>query len=256
MSYEGAVDVFLSWSGDRSKVAAATLREWLPKVLQAARPWMSSEDIDKGARWSKELSQRLNECSYGIICVTAENRDTAWLNFEAGALSKVVDSARVAPLLIGLNKSDVTGPLAHLQLTDIDHNDVLLLIQSMNRALGENAVRSDLLGEIFDRWWPDLADQLEALAAAELSEHGRDTRTDRELLEEMLNMVRSHDSQLDYLVDNCEFGSERSYQSVALGGHDPEGVVDLMAALEESVREARRARGTERGPDNEPPAAS
>jgi len=41
-------NVFISWSGPRSKQAAEALREWLGNVLQNARPWMSATDIEKG----------------------------------------------------------------------------------------------------------------------------------------------------------------------------------------------------------------
>ena len=51
--------VFLSWSGERSKLLAAALRDWLPLVLHSVEPWFSSEDIDKGAKWLVTLSSEL-----------------------------------------------------------------------------------------------------------------------------------------------------------------------------------------------------
>jgi hypothetical protein len=77
-----------------------SLRGWLPSVLQAVKPWVSAHDIAKGERGYAEIAQSLEKCSFGILCVTAENQQKPWLNFEAGALSKQVDSSRVAPLLL------------------------------------------------------------------------------------------------------------------------------------------------------------
>ena len=101
--------IFLSWSGSVSKQVASTLRDWLPKVIQAIDPWMSAEDIDKGSRWSSEVEEQLRTIKAGIICVTVENRAASWLNFEAGALSKTVDKEMVCPFLFGLRPSDLTG---------------------------------------------------------------------------------------------------------------------------------------------------
>ena len=89
--------VFISWSGAISHQVALVLREWLPSVIQAVEPYVSSEDIDKGARWTTDISKELEASQYGILCVTPENIEAPWLNFEAGALSKTIDKSRVCP---------------------------------------------------------------------------------------------------------------------------------------------------------------
>lgn len=78
--------VFLSWSGERSKVVAKSLSEWLEQVLQAVEPWIST-DIEKGKRWDGEISQKLEQSKVGIICLTKDNLESTWLHFEAGAIS-------------------------------------------------------------------------------------------------------------------------------------------------------------------------
>ena len=101
-------NVFLSWSGNSSKSAAQVLRAWLPTVVQNIRPYMSAEDIDKGERWSIDITRQLEETNFGIICMTLENIAAPWVLFEAGALSKSIERSRVSPLLFGLNPSDFT----------------------------------------------------------------------------------------------------------------------------------------------------
>src|SRR5664280_2412573 len=108
--------IFISWSGDLSKQVALLLRDWLPGAIQALDPpWVSEVDIESGANWSTSIGKELTDARFGIICVTQENQSRPWLNFEAGAISRLV--AKAAPLLIDFtDKSDlIGGPLSQLQ---------------------------------------------------------------------------------------------------------------------------------------------
>lgn len=65
--------VFISWSGNKSHKVAMIFREWLPSVIQSLEPYVSSEDIDKGARWSSDIAKELEDSTFGILCVTKDN---------------------------------------------------------------------------------------------------------------------------------------------------------------------------------------
>jgi hypothetical protein len=51
------VQVFLSWSGEHSNAVAQLQADWLPQVIQAAEPFISTT-IEKGRRWSGEIAGR------------------------------------------------------------------------------------------------------------------------------------------------------------------------------------------------------
>ena len=109
--------VFLSWSGHKSHQVALVLRDWLPSVIQSIMPYVSSEDIDKGARWSTDIAKELEDSTYGILCVTKENLEAPWLLFEAGALSKMMDKSSVCPFIFDLKRAEVKGPILQFQST-------------------------------------------------------------------------------------------------------------------------------------------
>jgi len=73
------MQIFISWSGTKSKGAAEALRDWLPDVFQSVEPWLSSEDISPGKRWNSELQKKLESSSFGIICVTQKNLNAPWI---------------------------------------------------------------------------------------------------------------------------------------------------------------------------------
>lgn len=181
-------NVFISWSGDRSRTIAGALRNWLPRVVQAARPWMSEEDIEKGSVSVSAMWARLAECGVGIVCVTPENQIAPWLNFEAGALSKAIDTeTRVCPFLIGVSKADVKGPISKFQLTSSDKTDSLRMVKVIAEAIG-SGLDDAVIEDSFEKFWPDFETALTGLPASPSPALPR--RSERDLLEEILEIVR------------------------------------------------------------------
>ncbi len=159
-------NVFISWSGPRSKHVAQALRDWLPMVVQAAKPWMSSTDIDKGTRSLEEISTALEGMKVGIICLTPENLSAKWILFEAGGLLKTEDAkSRVCTyLLAGLEPQSVEQPLGMFQATKAEKEDTRHLVHTINKALGSTVTEATLNG-VFDALWPELEKKLSALPA-------------------------------------------------------------------------------------------
>jgi hypothetical protein len=185
------MNVFLAWSQERSRKVAEALHNWLPQVIQDLEPWMSEKDIGKGARWNEEIDGRLASAKFGIICLTPENVDSTWLHFEAGALSKAVkEKAAVCPYLLGLRKTDVHGPLASFQMAQGEKEDTSRLIQSVNKAK-DRPLDDGLLATSFDRWWPDFEKDIREIGAEQPAGPQRAKRSQQEVLEEILTIVRT-----------------------------------------------------------------
>lgn len=193
------VKVFISWSGALSQQVAVALRDWLPSVLQAVTPYVSSEDIDKGARWNTDIAQELEGSSFGILCVTPDNIDAPWVNFEAGALSKSLDQSRVAPFLLGMQRTDVKGPLLQFQSTVYERDDVLKLVRSMNAACDAQALDEQRVEGIFDVWWPKLQEALEKVTSTKKTSPSPSRSTD-DIVQEVLELVRGQQAMLSDLA--------------------------------------------------------
>jgi hypothetical protein len=158
------LELFISWSGNRSKALARRLTEWLPSIIPSVRPFFS-EEIAGGTLWSKALLANLESAQFGIICVTTENLHSSWLNFEAGSLWKrFSDGLPVCPLLLGLQPSDLTGPLSLFQARSFSEEGIKAICRQLAE-LTDLPERRLVIN--FEAVWPrlqsDLAGDLSSL---------------------------------------------------------------------------------------------
>ena len=185
--------VFLTWSGSRGKQVAKALRDWLPLVVQAAKPWMSESDIEKGAHWPKELAGQLEDAKVGIVCLTVDSLDEPWLLFEAGALSKTKD-ALVCTFTLDVKPSKVKPPLGFFQATKSTKGDVKKLVRSIaNRLDSGDRPPTEVLEKSFEKFWGDLKAQLDEVMKQQPSTDEPAPRDSEEVLEEILATVRRLD---------------------------------------------------------------
>jgi hypothetical protein len=148
--------VFVSWSGEASHEVAKALKDWLPNVIQAVDVFLSSDDIAKGSHWFHELSSVLDECEFGILCLTRDNRSAPWILYEAGALGKRFEEARIVPLLIGLKVADLSGPLSQFNAALLHREEIKKLVAAINEQLGAAKLTETRLQHAFNLHWPSL----------------------------------------------------------------------------------------------------
>jgi len=186
--------VFISWSGEQSRKIAEQLKIFIPRVIQSVEVFYSPEDIEKGQNWGRRLDKELAECNYGVVCLTPHNVSAPWIHFEAGALSKSLES-RVSALMVGVTPSDVKGPLARFQNTRCDEGDLYQLIQSINKQT-ENPLDEQRLKAAFNAFWSNLNAELAAINDQIESQPATETTVEESAvkdpaLEEILQLVRS-----------------------------------------------------------------
>lgn len=128
--------LFLCWSGQRSKQVAEALKGYFEEIFlclgltgaKATRVAMSETLIDKGAPWSADLLKGLEHARAGIVCLTPENRSSAWLHFEGGAIAthglngqdgapKDNNPNKLFGFLFTFDSTQIGGPLSLFQAT-------------------------------------------------------------------------------------------------------------------------------------------
>lgn len=182
--------VFISWSGQKSLAVAQVLRDELPSLINDVEPFVSSEDIEKGAAWFQKIATELEQSSFAIICLTPENLHSRWLHFEAGALVGKFSQTNVAPLLIDLDNSAVPQPLAGMQLTKLDKEDFFKLLSSINKYTPKPLADSALT-KVFERAWGVIKKNIDEKIAALPKTKSTPKRSQDDILDEILTNTRS-----------------------------------------------------------------
>jgi hypothetical protein len=238
--------VFISWSGERSRVVAEALRSWLPDLIQAVKPWVSGVDIRAGMRWSREVDEQLRETQFGILCLTRDNQTAPWLVFEAGALAKSVEGAAVCPYLIDLAPSELhNGPLTAFQAKRADREDTFDMVVAINAALPVVEQLTEVqLQKAFARWWPDLESVLTGLPShpAPIKR-----RTSEEVADELLSSMRQIGRQMSEALAMLSSGAgprpaARSILHLRITG-EPAKIDELLSEMQRGEHGVRILQG-------------
>lgn len=191
--------IFVSWSGELSKNVAQQLKKWFPVIIQASEVFFSPEDIEKGEKWSDKITSELAQCNYGIVCLTSENMNAPWINFEAGALAKVMGS-KVSAFLVNIEASEIQGPLKQYQATRFDKEDMWQLINSINN-VADNPVKYNALELTFDTYWDAMRKGIEEVIKGykppKNTEKNGEIFKGSDAVEEMLQLVRKQNELLN-----------------------------------------------------------
>lgn len=200
-----APKVFISWSGDRSLALAQALNDWITLTVQGSECFVSANDVRAGSRWVLAIGDALNHYDLGILCVTTENRESRWLMFEAGALSKNIGTARVIPVLLDFDPVNLDQPLSQFQAYRADESGMRHVFENLASGL---QIKTD---EMFGLAWGKLEAEILKIAEMPGSEPPPEVNTEA-MLSEMMLMLRGLEEALTKVT--------RSNQALLTADHE------------------------------------
>ncbi|CAH0189861.1 hypothetical protein [Rhodococcoides fascians] len=213
--------VFISWSGTYTKRIALVWKQLAIEMFDTVDVFVSSSNIQAGARPLDEIKQELDGTSIGIVVTTPDNQNAAWLNFEAGALSRAVkdSTTRVMPSLVGFDSpSQVTSPLKQYQAKMLDKEGVESILQTIASTAGVDWSRKE---QTFERAWAAFSPKFDQAIQYQSEKTTSAKRSAEDMLDEVLGIVRelrSHNHNRaaaeNFNVSQAEVTS-RAYKDVA-----------------------------------------
>lgn len=178
------MNVFMSWSGGKSLAYAEEIKKLIENCIQSAKVFCSSEDIQNGENWANTLFDALRGAKFGIICLTKENMNSSWINFEAGAIVSKLENKMTA-MLIDIGVDEITSPLSLYQASKIEKNSLLQLILAINKTL-DTKIDEERIKKSFNHFYNDFSEniakfvfsegkqQMEAISFKELLKYSKD----------------------------------------------------------------------------------
>lgn len=231
--------IFISWSGDRSKAIAELFNDWLRCVIQAAKPWVSSRDIDRGALWFNEVSGQLSDTSVGIVCLTSDNKTKPWILFEAGALAKGLSHTRVCTFLVDLKPADIEDPLAQFNHSFPTQDSLWLLVRTLNNLVQPTPLDERILLRVFETYWPQFDSEFKRILKEVPAESKPEKRSEQSILSEILSNTRGLGMKVRELEAQLEHNEARARRDAVR----PVTAADL-ARFGVTLPESRSARDT------------
>jgi hypothetical protein len=133
--------------------------------------------------------------------LTSENTNAPWINLEAGAIAKTLES-RVSALMINIKTSDIQGPLKRYQATKLEKSDFYQLIQDINKA-SDNPLSYEVLETAFNAIWSNMSEAINKIIDSYSSGIITDDNHKDEPIEEILQLLRRQNvvlTSLDQII--------------------------------------------------------
>ncbi len=149
------MSIYIGWYGNRSKLIASTLANWLTTIIKDLKIWVSESDIEKKPDQLNKLSAKLKKSDFVLFCITPENVDEPWLLFEAGALSRVLSAPQLMLILYDIESSTLKSPLSQFQAIQLQEKKKTYdLFERIILDDSNTSHSTAKLDDLFEEYWP------------------------------------------------------------------------------------------------------
>jgi hypothetical protein len=125
--------VFISFSGERSEQLGNWLVSWIQKLLPEVTVYFSNQYPSAGGGpYIDHIHDYMSEASMAVFCVTAENMNSNWINYELGLASASPKSkSGIRILTIGVKPSDLSKPASLYYAAQFSNAEIEQLLTLM-----------------------------------------------------------------------------------------------------------------------------
>lgn len=168
------------------------MRNFVSEVLGTDSVFMSDEDIEPGEKSLEEIDSALKRSTAALVIVSARSARDPWLNFEAGAMGVRLEKARVVPILLDLEFSQLIQPLAQFQGIRFDNREKFnQMLRVLNNQRGDSRIKSETLNIVFDSRWVEFVNEVQREIAANAQPGDLEALPDEsDKIDEILSTIR------------------------------------------------------------------
>ena len=184
------MNIFISWSGEMSRIMAKRLGELLSAIMPELTVHIPSAERYGGIGWFAEELKEIKRAHLAILSLTRESLQAPWLLFETGALADRVGRDNICPVLFDLSVPDLSGPLAQFKAYTTEKEDLHQLARMVHKKIGKWGSRTHDEPDwtnLFNQSWPEFQS---AVLSYQPEPPRPRLRSDRAVLYEILELSR------------------------------------------------------------------
>ncbi|WEV68913.1 toll/interleukin-1 receptor domain-containing protein [Bifidobacterium sp. ESL0775] len=183
----------------------------IPNFLQPCNNFfLSKNDINGGDAWFSAITTELDDSPLALVFITRENKDSPWLNIEAGAFLGKLGRKKVIPILVDLKKPDYDGPLNSLQVREAtDQEEMRNLLTDIDTSMEYN-IPPKIIDHAFSTFYQQFSDKISEEINNNNKKSKVNTRDSARSQEHKINEILLYTRSISQRLDNISSDSQNS----------------------------------------------